>query len=361
MTILLINNRPPYGGIWKYSTSLYAALRQKLGNNVEWLQWDGRLIEDFYRRFGSNILLESVEEVVRMASHLKFLYTLPKGYDLYHITNSAMALACRWRKPTVVTVHDMIPFVEPRGWSDRLLRMSMENTVKADEIICVSEYTKKEMLRFLDVDKERIHVIPNCVDVSSFKPSDKSESRRRTGLPEKSTIILHVGNEEPRKDIPTLLKAFSLFRAEHRDAILVRVGEQFPETEKRIRDLGLSSSVKYFRSVKNIPDFYASADMLVLPSKYEGFGIPAIEAMASGCPVIVAESSSIPEVVGDCALLFKPDDLEALKSLMLDVVGGGSKIRKNIVGGISRAKMFSPEHVAEKTISVYCKILGDAI
>ena len=357
MRVLVINNRPPYGGIWKHSTTLYGSLKDKMGDNVDWLQWNGGFIEDFYRRFGHNIFLESVEEVMRIGSHFKFLYTIPRGYDVYHITNNAMALACRWRKPIVVTVHDMIPFADSRGWSDRFLKKSMEDTVKADEVICVSEYTKNEMLRFLDIDKEHIHVIPNSVELEIFKPANKEESRSVTNLPKDSTIVLHVGNEEPRKDIPTLLRSFALFKKDNPDAILVRIGEQFPETKRLIGELSINESVKYYSGVKNVQDYYTSADMFVLPSTYEGFGIPALEAMASGCPVIVADASSLPEVVGDCGLLFEPGNYEMLAIQMGKILKRGRKIKKGVAAGIERSRLFSPERVADDTIKVYRKTL----
>jgi glycosyltransferase involved in cell wall biosynthesis len=230
--------------------------------------------------------------------------------------------------------------------------------INAERIICISESTKNDLLRFIDVDPRKVRVIYYGVDHELFKPRDKLEARRRLGLPLDRPIILNVGSEEPRKNIPVLLKSFKKLLNDIPNALLVRVGEKTAKVEKIIRCLNLSNKVLYRKaSLNEVALYYNAADLLCFPSYYEGFGFPPLEAMASGLPVIASNASSIPEVVGDAGVLLDPFDVDGFAYWMREVlINDDLKVRLS-ERGYKRSLDFSWEKCARETLRVYENVL----
>jgi len=358
MNVLLVNNCPAYTGIGRYTSWLYSAL-QKLDSGIDVLSWESKLIEQIYLRARNNFWLSEFHMPLRVLSQLFFILKIPQKYALYHITSPSLGIASRRVKPFVITFHDLIPFTSSRDPADFILRKSMAHLTKAQRVICVSNYVKDELIRFFDIDPGIIRVIYNGVDHDLLKPRDKATSRKILGLGEDKVLVLHVGTEEePKKNIPTLIKAFYKFQREIPNAILMRVGEKTEAAQRLIHSLGLRDKVRYFFAPSGeVAHFYNASDLFVFPSSWEGFGLPPLEAMASGCPVIASNRTSIPEVMGDAGILVDEFDVDGFAYWMHKVYTDEQLKATLVEKGLQRSKMFSWDKCARETLEVYKEVL----
>ncbi|NJO83523.1 MAG: glycosyltransferase family 4 protein, partial [Blastochloris sp.] len=235
------------------------------------------------------------------------------------------------RKHYVITVHDLNFLYYPQfltADSRRYYNGQINAAVRrADHILSDSEATKHDMITMLGVPADKITVHMLGVD-EAFKPASPAERLRvREHLALPDAYFLFVGTFEPRKNIVGLLKAYADLLKTHLDApCLVLAGQRgwlFDETMAKIEQLGLSSRVLWRENVAqaDLPVLYSMACALVLPSFYEGFGLPALEAMACGTVPIVSDRASLPEVVGDVGLQIDPDDPASLLAAMARVLG----------------------------------------
>jgi len=296
-----------------------------------------------------------VQESLKILDHIRFVFTAPRGHELYHISNPHLGVLARYLHPCVFTVHDLIPYMFPRLLTDLVIKKNMDSLVCADRVICVSEQTKLDLLRLLDVDQKGVSVIHNGVDHSIFRPRDKERARQLLDLPNNSPIILHVGTEEPRKNIPVLLSIFNRLSEESPDALLVRLGDRTESTSRLIKALNLERKILYFREMDDfrLSYLYNAADLFLFPSTYEGFGMPPLEAMASGCPVIAANKASIPEVVGEAGILLDPDDVDSFAYRARQVLEDHELRLKLTTKGLKRSKGFTWEKCAKATLETY--------
>lgn len=255
----------------------------------------------------------------------------------------------------IVTVHDMIPELFPNT-RRRLDFMTMKHTYvkQADHVICVSESTRRDLLTiYPDIET------PVCVVHSGV---GREFSPGLDPLPELPTeYIIHVGARRQYKDSPTLLKAFPSIAAQYPELHLVLVGGgQITRAEASLIERGrLQDRVTQMSLPENLmPRVYANAKALVFPSRYEGFGLPVLEAMASGIPTVLCDSSSLPEVGGSAAAYFAVGDVDDLASQVLDVLTDQSLREKMIHEGLLRAQAFSWNETARKTADVYRSVVG---
>lgn len=361
MNILVINNRPSLSGIGKYVEHLFFSLRE-MSIAIDYLNWDNETIEKLFRKaiqLNNKAFLYG-EEIIRVLSQVLFTFVVPEGYDLYHVASPALTFIVIMRRPAIVTIHDLIPYVEPRSITDLLIRKSMSLAGKANRIICVSESTKKDLLRFIDVDPKKVRVIYYGVDHELFRSRDKLEARRKLKLPLDRPIVLNLGSEEPRKNIPTLLKAFRGLLKEFPNALLARVGERTARIEKLIKSLGLEDKIIYRRAgPREVAYYYNAADVFVHPAYYEGFGNPPLEAMASGIPVVAGNRTSIPEVVGDAGMLLDPFNVDGFAYWMREVLTNEELRAKLSEAGYKRSLNFSWEKCARETLEVYREVLNE--
>ncbi len=249
----------------------------------------------------------------------------------------------------VVTVHDMIPELFRDQIPRHVTHLDKWDFVEqADSIICVSSSTRDDLLQTYQGIKVPVTVIPNAVD-SRFMPGILKE----VNTP--SDYLLYVGGRENYKDFDVLLRALSLMRVRGSEIPLVAVGGKPTRSEiSTIKQLGLEGLV-LFPSVSDsvLPSLYSNARALVQSSRYEGFGLTPLEAMASGIPAIAANSSSMPEVGGEVVQYFEPGSAEDLAQQISRVLGD-TELRHTLSSlGPSRAAMFSLERMATATADVY--------
>ena len=254
------------------------------------------------------------------------------------------------RARRVVTVHDMIPELLPRTRRRLdLITLKRQYVMQADHIICVSEATKRDLLRIFTDISAPISVIHHGAE-AAFTPG----TARSRLLPER--YLLFVGNRGNYKDAATLLRAFSTIARQDPDLVLLFVGGgTFTSQDLRlIRELDLQGRVRQV----DLPDeemsaAYGNAEVFVFPSRIEGFGLPALEAMASGAPTVLADSSSLPEVGGDAAVYFPVGDADALASIIGELLGDEKRRDSLRRAGIARAAGFTWENAAQQTAAVY--------
>jgi glycosyltransferase involved in cell wall biosynthesis len=307
------------------------------------------------------------------SSVVRLLFYIPRGlraqhidvfHGLDHIGVPLFGKVGRY----VATIHDMIPLIRPQFVTrkHRLVVAAAYRRLRqqADLVIVPSEATKADVVDQLRISPERIVVIPWGCD-ERFQPKGNPERsavmQRKYHLP--TRYLLFVGTLEPRKNLTTLLKAYAMLRADRQDedlklVVVGRKGWLYDEVFEAVKALALHEYVLFtdFVDDADLPDLYRGACLLIFPSLYEGFGLPILEAMASGVPVIAANTSSMPEVAGDAALLIDPRTPEAIAEAMAQVLAD-EQLRKTLTQrGLARAQCFTWESVAQKTLALYAAL-----
>jgi glycosyltransferase involved in cell wall biosynthesis len=272
---------------------------------------------------------------------------------------------------SVVTVYDLSFVLFPQGlppWRRLYLKWGTARSARsADRVIAISDSTKQDLVELLNVLEAKVDVVPCGVD-DDFKPLERPELleqlRTRRGLPQH--MLLFVGTLEPRKNLITLLRSYNLLRDRIQAPSLVIAGPSgwgHEDVFTAVRDLGLEDSVMFPGYVPRdeLPLWYNAADLFVYPSLYEGFGLPALEAMSCGTPVVASNVSSLPEVVGDAGILVEPTDPEALADALHKVLID-RPLREDLRSkGLQRAETFTWSRAAAETVAVYDRALAGAM
>lgn len=275
---------------------------------------------------------------------------------------------------TVITVHDIIPYIfhhqkNQSSYQNPLHRLfdklSLMGIKKAQKIIAISEFTKKTLVETLSVPQDKIEVVLYGLDQEVFRPVNISESfRTRYNLPTEYRYVLYVGSEVPRKNLSRLIQAFAQLKSRMPKVKLIKVGTpEYPlghqQLQKLIEDLSLKDDVLFYNhpGEEDLINFYNVGDLFAFPSLYEGFGMPPLEAMACGTPVMSSHAASLPEVVGDAALIVDPYDTNAMAETMYQILSNPSLQEELRHKGIERAQTFTWQRAARETVAVYQKAL----
>jgi glycosyltransferase involved in cell wall biosynthesis len=287
------------------------------------------------------------------------------GVDLLHSMHYTrpVRLPCA----SVVTFHDMTFFLYPELHT-RAKRLFFPLAIRAsarqaDALTAVSESTRQDAIRILGISPEKIAATQLGVD-PAFRPINDAGFKRviaeKYDLPER--FILYVGLLEPRKNLPMLIRAYKrlIDGGENFKLVLVgRYGWRYEELLRQINNLDLEGMVHFtgYVSQEDLPLVYNLSSLFVYPTLYEGFGLPALEAMACGVPVITTDVSSLPEIVGEAGILVPVNNVEALYGAMIAVLGDEDLRRKMINKGIQRAAKFTWEQTAKLTFQVYQQVM----
>ena len=297
----------------------------------------------------------------------RFLRMLNRLDGIIHLPNQHLGRYGLFLKvPYIITVHDLIRYFDLKGHStyihhpnlrDRFyLSLDYRGVKKATRVIAVSQTTKHDLVQHLGIPEERISVVYEGIDHQRLKPT----WRRLVDYP----YLLFIGSEHPRKNFTGLLKGFSKLKSqrEFKDLKLLKVGKAGrPEVEFRkhtlqvVTELGLSNEVVFTDYVarEDLPAYYSGAECFILPSFYEGFGLPPLEAMACGCPVIVSNRASLPEVTGEAAIKVNPDDTDGIASAIRMILTDEHLKRELVSKGLEQARQFSWGKTARETLKVY--------
>ena len=288
-----------------------------------------------------------------------------RGFDLYHALAFVAPLVLT--APMVVTVYDLsflrYPSALSRARRLYLRSMTALTCARARRIIAISQSTADDLTALLGVPASKIDVTPLGYDKAAFRPrldTEIAHFRRKHNLPER--FWLYVGTLDPRKNLPHLVGAYSRLAPEDRLPLIFGGGRGWRSKVffDFIDELGLSDHVKYlgFIPAADLPLWYNCAEAFLYPSVFEGFGLPVLEAMACGTPVLTSNVSSLPEVVGKAGLCLSPDSLDAwtyaLKSVKHD-----AELRESArLLGLERASQFSWARTAELTLASYRRALA---
>jgi glycosyltransferase involved in cell wall biosynthesis len=335
-------------GIGQYASRLAAGLKQVAPS-----------LDLFPLSLGRDIAMRTDRRILWQQLHLPRL-ARRQSPDILHVPGFD---APRWKPcPVVLTVHDLIGMLFPQNlppaarfywawWLPHSIRW-------ADRVIADSENTRQDIVRLVGLDADRIEVIPLGVE-RSFQPVQDQASldrvRRRYNLPDK--FLLYLGTLEPRKGIDTIISAYHLLSGQNSQAMVIAGKKGWYEDTlfEQVRTLRLEGRVHFtgYPVDEDLPALYSLASAFLFPSRYEGFGLPPLEAMACGTPVICSNAASLPEVAGDAAVLIPPDRPELLAAAIERVLQDrafGEELRAR---GLVQASRFTWEETAHRTLQVY--------
>lgn len=328
----------------------------------------------FHQWQRQNLIIEKSRVApVRPGQHIFIPLKLHgKAIDVYHYPHFDLPLWLGHR--SVATIHDLKYIIAPEYFPEfsalkKLYMMFFYRMTcgKAEKIIVVSESTKRDLARLFQVPDQKITVIP-LASSSNFSPTiNKDEIQARlsqVGLKKKYCLV--VGERRPHKNLTRIIEAFQIFRRSgFADYQLVIIGKKYgnySEPENKIKQLKLEDHVILAGYVPEevLPTYYQGAEALVFASLYEGFGIPILEAMRCGTPVITSNISSMPKVAADAAICVNPLDVSAIAAAMKRLAQQPDLRMDLISRGLRRANMFSWNRTAEQTLSVYHEVYSNA-
>jgi glycosyltransferase involved in cell wall biosynthesis len=290
--------------------------------------------------------------------------------DLFHAPHYVVSPLVR--VPYVVTIHDCIHLRFPQYLPNRrayvyaraMMRLAAR---RARRILTVSQASRDDIVRYLHVPADKIDVIPNAMDAFLLNRATEDDiARVRERFQLTSPFILYSGNIKPHKNVARLIEAFSILRQKHgADVSLVIIGDEssrYPNLRRLVHRHQLHQHVRFLGFVPDatLAALYRLASVFVFPSLYEGFGLPPLEAMAMGTPVVVSNVSSLPEVVGDAALLIDPADPEAIADAVNRALTDADLRASLVQRGHERVKAFSWARSAARTHEVFAEVAAAA-
>jgi glycosyltransferase involved in cell wall biosynthesis len=289
--------------------------------------------------------------------------------DLYHSAYFLMPYTrSPYGIPALLTVYDLIPLLLPRQSTLRarlLARGATRLALRAvKRVIAISEATRRDFLTHFDLQPEVIQAIPLAAD-PAFRPQSRAAlaaARARYDLPER--YVLYLGSNKPHKNLERLVEAWALLQPQGstppagQPPPLVIAGawdDRYPEARQRAASLASGEQIRWMGPAPeaDLPALYGGATIFVFPSLLEGFGLPVLEAMACGTPVVCSNSSSLPEVAGDAALMADPLDTESLARAMRQALEDETLREDLMEKGLRRARRFSWSHTAGLSVETY--------
>ena len=290
--------------------------------------------------------------------------------DLFHAPHYVVSPFAP--RPLVVTIHDCIHLRFPQYLPNRAAFVYAKTFMglaarRAARVLTVSRASKEDILHYLGAPASKVEVIYNALDERlAATPTDEDIARVRDRFLLTAPFVLYAGNIKPHKNVDRLIEAFSILRKTGlTDVKLLIIGDELSKYPNLRRTVHRFQLHKHVRFLGFVPDatlsvLYRLASVFVFPSLYEGFGLPPLEAMAAGAPVITSNVSSLPEVVGDAAILIDPMSPPAIAEAMARVLTD-SKLRADLVRrGFERVKTFSWERSVARTREVYAEVLAGA-
>jgi glycosyltransferase involved in cell wall biosynthesis len=262
----------------------------------------------------------------------------------------------------IITIHDILPMRHPESCPKMkyYFSYSLPTLLKnSHAIICISENTKQDIIGYLGVKAKSIYVIYGGLDRQRFYPRENGTVQKQYGL---TNYLLYVGDLRPYKNLERSLEAFARLNLSKFKFVIG--GKKDPRfyarVEKKIDELLLKDRVVFLDYVpqRNLPHLYSEAAAFVFPSLYEGFGLPPLEAMACGCPVVASNAASLPEVCGDAAYYVDPCNVENIAEGMYKVLMNKTLRRDLREKGLERAKFFSWDKAAKEHLKVFEEVLN---
>ncbi|MDP2217460.1 MAG: glycosyltransferase family 1 protein [Methanolobus sp.] len=356
-----------YGGISRYFYELITKLSTKEDVDVSLFQ--GFNINEYAfsknkQNYGSywSCKLKSKQTILKYIIYILFsipnkilfeIYMRSSNFDLYHPTYYMKGLRRVMKMPIVITVYDMIHELYPDQFIDsRLVIKAKKRAIeRADIIIAISENTKNDLIKIYGVPDCKIKVVYLASSLSSSNTIEFDELKMSYRITR--PYILYVGDRRTYKNFKILIDSYRNHFSDYFDLVCFG-GGNFKPNELKSSD---NNIIQLHGSDDLLASLYRHAFCFVYPSLYEGFGIPPLEAMSMGCPVIASNTSSIPEVVGDAAILFDPHSEKELVQSMQSLYNESTR-NDVIKRGYEQEKKFSWEKMANETLSIYKSIIS---
>ena len=337
-------------GIGRYLSDFLSQLSdEKLDDLVVLYSSTKKILNDF--SFPDNVSIKFVDSKIYSIREQFIFYKLLDRHDIHWSPHYNIPLL--YRGKLLTTIHDVAHLALPdiyNTYSKKLYSKIFYDLAakKSDIIICVSEFTKEELIKYTGVTSNRVRVIHNGIDRKWF---NSIETHNPVGKP----YILCVGNVKPHKNIKTLIKSFSKIKDKiPHDIILVGKKDGFITGDSELVDVikGLEDRVNFTGFIKDelLLQYYSFADVFVFPSLYEGFGYPPLEAMARECPVICSNAASMPEICGNAVEYFNPTDYDELIHKILTLLNDEGLRQSLKVKGIEQCQKYSLDKMYNKTI-----------
>lgn len=355
-------------GIGTYTHELLDSLNKSSSHN-DYLIFLPKcsLLDNFKNNFKIESINANLEENFWDQVHVPNILD-NKNIELYHVPQNGVGLSPKINCKKVITLHDIIPLKMPQTVSDKYLKIFNEELPSiinsCDGIITVSNFSKNDISKEFNFPKDKIFVTPLAAE-NIYRPLNKETCKNiiKSKYKINDDFILYVGGFSPRKNILGLIEAFSLIpyskRKNTKLVITGKKGISYDKYKKRTSELKIMNDVIFtgFISLDHMPIFYNASKLLVYPSFYEGFGLPPLEAMACGTPVIASNVTSLPEVCGTSAILIDPYNIDEL-SLNIEKILTDKSLYNNMSNrGIKRSLTFSWDNTASQTLCAYENIL----
>lgn len=351
-------------GIGTYTENLLRELLNIDTKNNYSIFWTGENYED-YKKDNSKIIFTSKKHGTFYENYYYPNYIEENNIDMHHIPQNGIGLNELYTSPIVVTIHDLIPYILPetvgRGYLERFLR-DMPLIVRDSKVILtVSEYSKRDIIKFFPfVNEEKIFVTPLAAN-KSYKPLNKTNCIEyiKNKYSIDSPFILYIGGFSTRKNVKELIIAFNKIqkslKKNYKLVLCGSIRDEGIKLQELCKELLMDDKIIFTGFVPNdeLPLFYNAAEVFIYPSSYEGFGLPPLEAMSCATPVITSNLTSIPEVTKDCAILINPFDKDELASSILTLLNSESLLQEYSEKGYNNSLNFTWENTAIATLKAY--------
>lgn len=344
----------------------------------------GRYWYDLQKHFPANLQVRPISpKYLPAVRQFTFLQSFPVGYlehqngNLLHFPQimGCSAMLINPVHPSVVTVHDLGSLILPdeKKMLDPIgrlfLHLSLAGLRRTDRIICVSEFTRQSVIQHLHLPADQVVTIPSGIDMECFHPVQHARSKIVQKYPQLNDHagpwLLYVGSELPRKNLSVLWEALAVLRVNHPNLLLIKIGapggDRFRQASiQAIRALNLEDVTFFNEGITNsdLALFYNAADLLVHPSKLEGFGFPVLEAMACGTPVVCADAGSLPEVSGGAAFLAPPEDVATWVNKIELLLNSPDLYHELQQKSLSNANKYSWNNTSTATFHLYHKLVS---
>lgn len=354
-------------GIGTYTENIIRELLNLNTENHYLLYWSGKA-KDYTEK-------ENCNKIITSRKHHRFFQThfFPKNLEknkahIYHVPQNGIGLTENIPCLKVATIHDLIPYIMPEtvgpGYLKKFLKEMPQILQLCDGLLTVSEYSKRDILKFFPyIDEDKIFVTPLATN-GNFSPLPKDKCRKylkdNYGIDYK--FIMYMGGFSDRKNVHSLIRSFSKIRSSlKKDVKLVILGSYRDKSQKLVKlceELGVSKHVNFagFIPEEDVSVFYNLCECFAYPSFYEGFGLPPLEAMSCGAPVVCSNTTSIPEVVSDSAHLIDPYSMDSISEGIFNVISSKSLQKELSEKGLKRSQDFSWENTALNTLNAYKRI-----
>jgi glycosyltransferase involved in cell wall biosynthesis len=340
-----------YGGVSKYFAEVMSRLPKDSWEISAWLSNNEYAKHHHLFKMTPFFPKKDFRGKGRIMSEIGKPYSILKmyksNYDVVHQTNfDPYLFKAIGTKPMVTTYHD-INFLTEANYNPRMIKLQTESLKRADAVIAISKNTKRDMLKYFDIDDEKIKVIHHGIDI----PSLPSSNQRIISEP----YILYVGLRHLFKNFTNFIQAFASISKRYPEIKVVCTRKDFTSEEISLfHKLGIESRMKVVKADEmTLNCLYRDALLFAFPSKYEGFGMPILEAMINKCPVALANASCFPEIAGNAGLYFNPDNIDSIADTLETFLNSESIRKEYAQKGYQRALEFSWQICADKHFELY--------